>query len=428
MYVEFYDAAKVPLGLNSGGIYFLSGVGYPRLSHTYTTPAGAVFGKLIVVAFSGSVTQVVGYRFKNEWGTEATPFSDEATTGALYGNGVDIDTLKPAEVGANVTETRTAAAIAGQGSLATLSQATWATHVTGAGKPEDYATKSLVYRQTTEPGSPGVNDIWFQTNGAGALLAVYAWTGSIWKPGPDVTGLNTAAAIAGQGALATVSQANWATQVTGTGKPADYANVSLVYRQTTEPGSPTVNDIWFQMDGAGDLISVSAWNGSIWKKGSDLTGLNVAAGFAGQGSMATVTPPTHAGNTAALTAGLMPGDFFSDSTDGNKKKAVVAAGTSAFDVTLSTALAVGYRSGTGSVDSESVTATAVGGSGYAYQWAYLSGDSFTISHPTASETYFTGAITSLGQTLEGFYRLTTRDGGSGRVLLRDERVILSENS
>ena len=77
------------------------------------------------------------------------------------------------------------------------------TGVTGSAKPQDSATKSIVYRQTTAPTSPTLNDIWILTNTGGTALAVYAWNGSSWLLGGDPTGINTAAAIAGQSAWAT---------------------------------------------------------------------------------------------------------------------------------------------------------------------------------------------------------------------------------
>lgn len=93
----------------------------------------------------------------------------------------------------------------GQGALATLSQVTWATQVTGTGKPEDFATLSRVYRQDTAPSSPNTNDIWVQTAG-GAPIAVRAWNGSAWVTGADITLINTAAGILGQDWGATASE------------------------------------------------------------------------------------------------------------------------------------------------------------------------------------------------------------------------------
>ena len=109
------------------------------------------------------------------------------------------------ELNADKTSTHTAAAITGQGALATLNQATWATQVTGTGKPEDFATKSLVYKQASAPSSPVLNDIWVQLDGLGNPLAMYAWNGSVWINGADRTIYNTAAAITGQGSWATAS-------------------------------------------------------------------------------------------------------------------------------------------------------------------------------------------------------------------------------
>lgn len=85
-----------------------------------------------------------------------------------YSTGETINSLRPQEAGANKTETRSAASIAGQGALATQSSATWQSQVTGAGKPTDNA---------------------------------------------DVTLVNTAAAIVGQGALATQSSVSLGTSV-----------------------------------------------------------------------------------------------------------------------------------------------------------------------------------------------------------------------
>jgi len=194
--------------------------------------------------------------------------------------------------GADTTLFFTAAAISGQGALATLNQAAWATQVTGTGKPEDYATKSLVTRSIGSPSSPGVNDIWVALDGGGTPVAVYAWTGSAWVKGADTTLFNTAAAISGQGALATLNQADWATRVTGVGKPDDYANKVLHYKQNATPSSPGVNDIWTQLDGVGNPIAIWAWNGSAWINGADRTVYNTAAAITGQGTWATASVPS----------------------------------------------------------------------------------------------------------------------------------------
>jgi len=105
-------------------------------------------------------------------------------------------------------------------------------------------------------------------------------------PLADRTLENTAADFVGRGALARLDAAAWATQVTGVGKPEDYATLSRVYRQVSAPPSPGLNDIWIELNAGGTAISVRAWNGSSWITGGDVTGLNTAADFVGRGALA----------------------------------------------------------------------------------------------------------------------------------------------
>lgn len=201
--IAWYDASDTFLSQSTATNITSSGVS-TRFTATGASPGTAAYARISF--FSGTLGgggSVVVSKVKLEIGSVASVFSDDATSGALYANGVNIDTLKPGELGANVTETRTAAALLGQGALATLNQATWATQVTGVGKPSDYANVSLVYRQTTAPtGSITVNDIWVQVVGI-TPVAIYAWNGSAWQTSSDITSLNTSVAIVGQGALAT---------------------------------------------------------------------------------------------------------------------------------------------------------------------------------------------------------------------------------
>ena len=59
--------------------------------------------------------------------------------------------------------------------------------------------------------------------------------------------------------------------------------------------------------------------------GADVTGSNVAAAITGQGPLATLTPPSYAGNAAAVAGGLAEGQSYIDTSDGNKLKTVKAA-------------------------------------------------------------------------------------------------------
>jgi len=86
-------------------------------------------------------------------------------------------------------------------------------------------SRLIVDFYTNASGAGFVNIIEPMVTQAGPEQAVHP----AFTPGPnamdaaDVTASNTAAAISGQGALATANFANWLTQVTGAGKPVSYA-------------------------------------------------------------------------------------------------------------------------------------------------------------------------------------------------------------
>lgn len=200
----------------------------------------------------------------------------------------------PVDPLSDATALNISAGFAGQGSLATQSQADWASQVTGQGRPENYATNSRVYTQFDQPSSPSVNDVWVRLNSSGQTIAALAWNGSAWVVGADITGWNVSAGFAGQGALATQNVVAWASQVTGQGKPADDATKSQVFTQQGQPNSPSVNDIWVKLNGSGQAIAVAAWNGSTWIDGGNITSFYVAAGFNGQGALATQNAVTWA--------------------------------------------------------------------------------------------------------------------------------------
>jgi len=98
---------------------------------------------------------------------------------------------------------------------------TW-TGVSGAGKPADGATKNLIYRQTSAPtgGTYTTGDLWVDTDAN--PLVIYQWNGSSWVAISNyATSTSQLADDAGLGATAT-----WA-NITGAGKPADNADVTL---------------------------------------------------------------------------------------------------------------------------------------------------------------------------------------------------------
>ena len=105
-----------------------------------------------------------------------------------------------------------------------------------------------------------------------------------------------------------------------------------------------------------------------------------------------------------------------------------SGGGGGFEVNLSTPLVSANRFGAGSATTDTVTVTTSGGDGaVTYSWAYLSGAGFTPSSTTGDAVAFTGTITSLGQTLDGYWRVTARDE-AGHVAFADVRILISENS
>jgi hypothetical protein len=115
--IEYYNSAG---GYITGTYSGVTGA-WVRDKVVGTCPSGTAF---VGVLWSGGDVPTGASsgvrRMKLEYENRVTPvFSDEATSGALYRNGQNIDILRPAEFGANVTETRTAAAITGQGPGAT---------------------------------------------------------------------------------------------------------------------------------------------------------------------------------------------------------------------------------------------------------------------------------------------------------------------
>lgn len=103
--------------------------------------------------------------------------------------------------------------------------------VSGAGKPDDDATRNDFYEQSTDPGSVPDGTYWYQTttkllrqrkSGAWVIIGSY----------------NT-------GALADKNSADWATDVSGAAKPSDYATRNDIYNQTSDPGAVANGSYWY---------------------------------------------------------------------------------------------------------------------------------------------------------------------------------------
>jgi predicted phage tail protein len=132
----------------------------------------------------------------NSGQTQLSPWSAATSSGAF------------AET-SQLTNSNSTSLIAGDNGYLLNSLQQW-NQVSGTGRPEDNATVNIVFRQATQPtqrpnGSPlATNDFWFDTTTLNPRT--YSYNGSSWVLQGDITANNTAAALAGQGAFATISQ------------------------------------------------------------------------------------------------------------------------------------------------------------------------------------------------------------------------------
>ena len=86
-----------------------------------------------------------------------------------------------------------------------------------------------------------------------------------------------------------------------------------------------------------------------------------------------------------------------------------AASGGALVATLNRSAVTGNRSGAGTVTTGSVTVTASGGTGpYIYAWTNVSGDTFTVTSPTAATTTFSITV-AVEEVKLAQYRCTVTD-------------------
>ena len=122
--VQWHDAGGAVIS-QSNGLYWGNGgfTDWRRQATQVTSPANAAYGRARIytssVVWATSLSAAVFRRVKVAAETSASPFSDDATNGAVYNDGRDINSLRPAQAGADKTASNTAAAILNQGQLAT---------------------------------------------------------------------------------------------------------------------------------------------------------------------------------------------------------------------------------------------------------------------------------------------------------------------
>jgi hypothetical protein len=101
-----------------------------------------------------------------------------------------------------------------------------------------------------------------------------------------------------------------------------------------------------------------------------------------------------------------------DALNTNVNSASTAASSGALTATISPGFAGGSEPVAGTVTTNSVTVTPSGGtSPYTYAWTKVSGDTFTVTSPTAAATTFSVTLGS-GGLASAIYRCTVTDDAS----------------
>lgn len=171
-YIAWYNSGGGTISNSAIVVFPAAGAGWVKRILTVTAPAGAVTGRVSAQTQTISGGYAAVRQVKVELGSVASVFSDDATSGALYANGVNIDTLKPGELGANVTETRTASAITGQGALATM-------NVVGPGNMSGFSNLAQIVANMgpITAGSININNR-FAVDSSGNVTIVSATSGA----------------------------------------------------------------------------------------------------------------------------------------------------------------------------------------------------------------------------------------------------------
>lgn len=140
----------------------------------------------------------------------------------------------------------------------------------------------------------------------------------------------------------------------------------------------------------------NAWNALVSRTGDETTDSVFGAINGAAQARAAAAEAQAAADAAAAAA--------SDAVSG-------AAGSPSFYVTLSASSVSGGRLGAGSITTDAVTATPVGGTApYTQVWTYVSGDaSITADSDLALTTTFTGSVSSAAEVKSAVWRITLTD-------------------
>lgn len=133
--------------------------------------------------------------------------------------------------------------------------------------------KNTIFRQATQPSTTGrtTGDLWFDTDDGNRP---YVFASGAWTTTRDTTiaTAQSAADSAASAASAAQSDADAAASAASTAQgTADSALTAangknkVTYSTNAPSGTGTVGDLWFQVDGTGDVTGQWQWTGSAWQ-------------------------------------------------------------------------------------------------------------------------------------------------------------------
>ncbi|MEL7445567.1 MAG: hypothetical protein AAGK02_07115 [Pseudomonadota bacterium] len=185
-----------------------------------------------------------------------------------------------------------------------------------------------------------------------------------------------------------------------------------------DPETGAVEQEWF------DFLEELVFGQSELSVGTVLSGVN-AAQAAADSADAKVTGIEN--GTRAVTDILVSGRGLLTAEQDAQSENINDVASGGVTVSMSPTFAHDDISGAGTGTTNSVTASATGGTGpYTYAWSKVSGDTFTVNGPSAASTSFSATV-SAGETKSAVYKVTATDSltatGSAQV-----SVSISETS
>lgn len=271
--------------------------------------------------------------------------------------------------------------------------ATWA-NVSGTGKPADNSTRNNLTVSGSAPGSPANGDLWFDTTN-------YAWKvySGGWQIASDITAQKTAAAIAGQGAFATLSQitnANISTYIAS-------AAIELAQIKVASIGSLSALSANLGTVTAGTMAAGTIFAGALSAVTGNIGAIEVAT--TGHVRGGSTDYDTGNGFFIGYSGGAYKASFKNGSNYWRFNGAKVEVSMDSNDLALEAFTAAigsgdlivsGVPHGTQAYGSRGVSVTSGGKAPYTYSWVLsplgTSGSSVFISDGASSSTcYFSGS-------------------------------------